>query len=143
MTLRSVVATRGLSSSSVGRLASSPTIFNQHNNRDEIDKLNELIKVKLAQLEEDEKRRIIEESKPKLSDFQRPILLTLVIASTAYLAFHWAWWYLEYDEREKELKAQVKEKSDKLQKLLAETGQTDEEGNKVVKKRSWWRFWAR
>ncbi|CDR40810.1 CYFA0S05e04742g1_1 [Cyberlindnera fabianii] len=104
MTLRSVVATRGLSSSSVGRLASSPTIFNQHNNRDEIDKLNELIKVKLAQLEEDEKRRIIEESKPKLSDFQRPILLTLVIASTAYLAFHWAWWYLEYDEREKELK---------------------------------------
>jgi len=83
------------------------------------------------------------------------LITTFLIGSIAYLTLHWAWWYLEYNEREEDLKsklpshyssyitnltkAQLVQKEAELALLMK--GQQEEESKKSSSKSSWFRFW--
>ncbi|ODV72987.1 Ina17p CYBJADRAFT_168056 [Cyberlindnera jadinii NRRL Y-1542] len=99
-------------------LSTGSALWNK--NAQDIDRLNSMIRQKLLEMEELEKKRIEDAKKPKLADFTRPILLTLGISSIVYFSYHLLWWNLEYDEREAVLKELVREKELELQGAIEE-----------------------
>ncbi|CCH41776.1 hypothetical protein BN7_1315 [Wickerhamomyces ciferrii] len=121
---------RQCQSKSIQRVLLSTSI-SRSNNAQEIEKVKHLLETKMSEIRDAEAKRQIEDQKPKLSDFSRPIVSTLIIGSIAYLSFHWVWWYLEKEEREKELKT----KEEELAKIAPVRDSTE------VNKKSWFRFW--
>ncbi|CEP20358.1 hypothetical protein BN1211_0190 [Cyberlindnera jadinii] len=99
-------------------LSTGSALWNK--NAQDIDRLNSMIRQKLLEMEELEKKRIEDAKKLKLADFTRPILLTLGISSIVYFSYHLLWWNLEYDEREAALKELVREKELELQGAIEE-----------------------
>lgn len=98
-TMRQLLAT---ARDSARALSTGSALWNK--NAQDIDRLNSMIRQKLLEMEELEKKRIEDAKKLKLADFTRPILLTLGISSIVYFSYHLLWWNLEYDEREAVLK---------------------------------------
>ncbi|ODQ57208.1 hypothetical protein WICANDRAFT_71151 [Wickerhamomyces anomalus NRRL Y-366-8] len=135
-------AKRGLLScqklSKNGPRALFSTSFPKSNNNEDLEKVKILIEQKMAELKRAEQKRIEDEKKPKLSDFTRPIVTTLIIGSITYLSLHWLWWHLEYKEREIVLKEEMKSKEDELAALL----QGQDTPKQTAGKKSWFRFWS-
>ncbi|SCU94755.1 LANO_0E07998g1_1 [Lachancea nothofagi CBS 11611] len=107
---------------------------------DQLNTQGELDMLKQIQSEEKQQRQVT------LKKFVRPMWIFLLMSSFFYLAGHYVWWRLEYDEREIELHKQVQALQQELDEviankdsMLASTSNDSAGGSKKLKK--WYFAW--
>lgn len=76
-----------------------------------------------------------------LRRFTRPFWIFLIMSSTVYLACHYVWWRLEYEEKEIEYARRVEELEAELNALLAQTDEGDRQEEEKPPVRPWFRRW--
>lgn len=79
-------------------------------------------------------------TKPRIRDFKNPIIHTLLIASTAYMALNAVWYSLEYEHVEEDLRKESLALEQELQSAL------DDAQRDLLTQRSWgsiFSFWRK
>ncbi|QLL30864.1 hypothetical protein HG536_0A06790 [Torulaspora globosa] len=76
-----------------------------------------------------------------LRRFTRPFWIFLVMSSTVYLACHYVWWRLEYEEKEIDYARRVEELETELNALLAQKDEEIGQEREDSCARPWFRRW--